>query len=545
MSRKGQIEKLQTEIFDIIVIGGGINGLGVARDAALRGLKVALIEKGDFGSGTSSASAKLIHGGLRYLETYQFKIVLESVKERNIQLKVAPHIVKPIHFVIPTFKGDRVKKWLILLGLYVYDLFSMFKRPRHKNLSKKRILELVPWLKKEKLNGGGLYCDAITDDARLCLVNAQAAYENGAVILNYVQAKDIVREKDNWLVYAKDKIENKEIEIRGHTVVSVAGVWTKNFLYKEEKVPGIVFSKGSHLVFPQKFKDFGITYSYQSRKGGGYIIPWKNVTLIGTTDNICDNIEEANLTPKEDIEFLHKEVNRLCDKSSFFAKDQIQATFAGIRPLFIDEKEREKEITDISREYKIVELEKGLIVVIGGKLTTYRLLAKKVVDKITKKHLKIRRKCLTHKVKLPGSDVENYEKEEKRILKELESMNIEPICASHLINTYGTRVDKIIEIVKEKPSLKDRISQNKPIIKAEIEYMLANEFVETLEDIMIRRTWLNLEQDHGFDCLDYISNCLRKEYEKKHSKEKATEMINQQLISYKEYISKMEKRINY
>lgn len=124
-------------------------------------------------------------------------------------------------------------------------------------------------------------------------------------------------------------------------------------------------------------------------------------------------------------------------------------------------------------------------------------------------------------------------------------MNIEPICASHLINTYGTRVDKIIEIAKEKPSLKDRISQNKPIIKAEIEYMLANEFVETLEDIMIRRTWLNLEQDHGFDCLDYISNCLRKEYEKKHSKEKATEMINQQLISYKEYISKMEKRINY
>lgn len=137
MHRNRQIQKLQTEIFDIIVIGGGINGLGVARDAALRGLKVALIEKGDFGSGTSSASAKLIHGGLRYLETYQFKIVLESVKERNIQLKVAPHIVKPIHFVIPTFKGDRVKKWLILLGLYVYDLFSMFKRPRHKNLSKK------------------------------------------------------------------------------------------------------------------------------------------------------------------------------------------------------------------------------------------------------------------------------------------------------------------------------------------------------------------------------------------------------------------------
>jgi len=159
--------------------------------------------------------------------------------------------------------------------------------------------------------------------------------------------------------------------------------------------------------------------------------------------------------------------------------------------------------------------------------------------------LKIRRKCLTHKVKLPGSDVENYEKEEKRILKELESMNIEPICASHLINTYGTRVDKIIEIVKEKPSLKDRISKNKPIIKAEIEYMLANEFVETLEDIMIRRTWLNLEQNHGFDCLDYISNCLRKEYEKKLSKEKATEMINQQIINYKEYTTKMEKRINY
>ncbi|MHA1303077.1 MAG: glycerol-3-phosphate dehydrogenase [Candidatus Heimdallarchaeaceae archaeon] len=543
MLRNETIKKLKTELFDVIVVGGGINGVGVARDAALRGLKVALIEKEDFGSGTSSTSAKLIHGGLRYLETYQFKIVLESVKERNIQLKIAPHIVKPIDFIIPTYKTDRVKKWLILTGLYVYDLFSKFKRPWHKNLNRKEILELVPWLKKEGLVGGGMYRDAITDDARLCLINVQAAQENGAIVLNYIQAEDIKQEEDKWIVYAKDNLTEEKMEIKGRTVVSVAGVWTKKLLEKEERMPKVLASLGSHLVYPQKFKQFGVAYSYQSRKGGGFIIPWKNITLVGTTDNVYKSNYDDISTPKEDIEFLHKEAQRLTENASFFSKDQIQATFAGVRPLFLDKRAMEKEITDVSREYKIIELEKGFIVVIGGKLTTYRLLAKKVVDKLTKKHLKIKKKCLTHEVKLPGSDVDNYQEEEQRILKELEKHGLDSVCSEHLVNTYGTKTYLIIKLIEEKPSLKERISSNKPIIKAEIDYMLANEFVETLQDIMIRRTWLNLEADHGLDCLDYISSRLREHYEGIYPKEKANEMIEKQIRNYKEYIEKIEKSI--
>ncbi len=546
MLRSRKIVSLKTELFDVIVIGGGINGVGIARDASLRGLKVALIEKNDFGSGTSSTSAKLIHGGLRYLETFQFGIVLESVNERNIQLKIAPHIVKPIDFIIPTYKNDRVKKWLILLGLYFYDLFSKFKRPRHKNLNKEQILKLVPWLKKDNLIGGGLYRDAITDDARLCLVNVQAAQETGAIVLNYVEANNIRKEEGNdniWIVSAKDKLTEEEIEIKGRAVVTVAGVWTKKLL-SSEKVNKILFSLGSHIVYPQRFKDFGIAYSYQSRKGGGFIIPWRNKTLIGTTDSVYKCLSEYIHTPKEDIEFLYEEAKRITENSSFFAKDKIQATYAGIRPLFANERIMKKEVTDVSREYKIIELERGFIAVIGGKLTTYRSLAKKVVDKLVKKRFKISKKCLTDKVKLPGSDVEDYDREKKIILRQLEDIGLDKECSEHLLDTYGTRTKQIITIIRENPALKDRISPNKQLIKAEIDYMLENEFVETVQDIMRRRTWLNLEPDHGFDCLNYISNRLREHFKKIYSEEKANTMIEQQINDYKEYIEKMEKDIS-
>ena len=527
MDRVKQINKLSEDEFDLLVIGGGINGAGIARDASLRGLKVALIDKGDFSSGTSSKSAKLIHGGLRYIEKFQFKMVFESVRERNLLLELAPHLVKPLEFVVPIYKEDRVPKWFLLLGLVVYDIFSGLKRPRHRRLSKKKIVELFPWLKEDGLKGGGLYTDARADDSRLTIANVQSADENNAIVANYVKAIDIENSEPMKCVSVKDMLSNHEFKIKCKIVVAVIGVWQDQLFTAHKKLPKIIPSTGSHFVIKQNLgNDRALGFIYQQAKSTGYIIPWKNHTIIGTTDIPFEGNLDNILPSQEDLDFLLNEVNRIIRNENSITASDIFSAFAGARPLFYSK----AEVTDISREFKIAELEDGIIVVTGGKLTTYRLLAEKTVNKVCKKLKRRRVRCLTHKLPLPGSDVEDYSYFYSEYYKKLSDMGFKDETVDHLLNTYGTRVKNILELIRKDESLKRKISEAKPHIYAEIPYLVQNEYVCRIEDVFFGRLHLDLTLDNGFDCINVIA------HEVKESFNLSNVEIEDQIKEYRKYI---------
>ncbi len=527
MDREKQINMLSEDEFDLLVIGGGINGAGIARDASLRGLKVALIDKGDFSSGTSSKSAKLIHGGLRYIEKFQFKMVFESVRERNLLLKLAPHLVKPLEFVVPIYKEDRVPKWFLLLGLVVYDIFSGLKKPRHRRLSKKGIVELFPWLKEDGLKGGGLYTDARADDSRLTIANVQSAFENKAIVANYVKAIDIENSESMKCVSVKDMLSNHEFKIKCKIVVAVIGVWQDQLFTAHKKLPKIIPSTGSHFVIKQDLcNDRALGFIYQQAKSTGYIIPWKKHTIIGTTDIPFEGNLDNILPCQEDLDFLLSEVNRIIKSENSITESDIFSAFAGARPLFYSK----AEVTDISREFKIAELEDGIIVVTGGKLTTYRLLAEKTVDKVYKNLKRRKAKCLTHKLTLPGSEVEDYSCFYLEYHKKLSDMGFKDETVNHLLNTYGTRVKNILELIRKDESLKRKISEAKPHIYAEIPYLVQNEYVCRIEDVFFGRLHLDLTLDNGFDCINVIAHEVKETYNLSNVE------IEDQIKEYRNYI---------
>ncbi len=527
MDREKQISKLSEDEFDLLVIGGGINGAGIARDASLRGLKVALIDKGDFSSGTSSKSAKLIHGGLRYIEKLQFKMVFESVRERNILLKLAPHLVKPLEFVVPIYKEDRVPKWILLLGLIVYDFFSGLKKPRHRRLSKKKIIELFPWLKEDGLKGGGLYTDARADDSRLTIANVQSAYENKAIVANYIKAIDIENSEPMKYVSVKDMLSNHEFKIKCKIVVAVIGVWQDQLLTAHKKLPKIIPSTGSHFVIKQNLcNNRALGFIYQKAKSTGYIIPWKDHTIIGTTDIPFEGNLDNIIPCQKDLDFLLSEVNRIIRNENSITESDIFSAFAGARPLFYSK----AEVTDISREFKIAELEDEIIVVTGGKLTTYRLLAEKTVNKVYKKLKRRRVRCLTHKIPLSGSDIEDFSCFYSEYNKKLSDMGFKDENVNHLLDTYGTRVKKILELIRKDESLKRKISETKPHIYAEIPYLVQNEYVCRIEDVFFGRLHLDLTLDNGFDCIDVIAHEIKESYNLSNVE------IEDQIKEYKKYI---------
>jgi glycerol-3-phosphate dehydrogenase len=483
---------------DLLVVGGGITGAGIALDAVSRGLSVVLVEKGDFVSGTSSASSKLIHGGFRYLKSKDFKLVFEALHERGVLLKLAPGIVKPLPFLIPVYGGGlkdfkEVLLWLfnhekttmmrlikaplaLRMAVIFYDLLAgRAKIKKHEILSREQILKIEPMLNPNNLKGGAIYWDAFGLDFRLTLSIIKKAHEYGAKCLNYAEVVEFLT-KDGKIVGAKvrDKINGKEFRIFAKKVVIATGPWADSVRAKASiKQRLLKPSKGSHIVVARdklKIRNAIVMEAIDGRLT--FAIPWDSVVIIGTTEIEFDRSPDEARISKEEVDYLLEVANRYFP-SAELGYDDIIATYSGIRPL-IDVGGLSP--SDITREHRIVE-EKGAITIVGGKLTTYRVMAKDVVDRVAKE-LGIDKECVTDRIPLkePCEDI---------------PIDLDEDVKEHLTQYYDRReIDEIVSMIKDNPKLKERILPDQPFIWAEVDFAVKREFAVKLSDIMIRRLGL-------------------------------------------------------
>ncbi|MFH1779006.1 MAG: glycerol-3-phosphate dehydrogenase [Candidatus Omnitrophota bacterium] len=500
---KRDADKLKSDEFDLLVIGGGINGAGIARDASQRGLKVALVEKDDFASGTSGNTTKLIHGGIRYLEQLNFHLVRESLRERSIILKLAPHLVKPLQFIIPVYKNDPRPLSLIRLGTTLYDfLAGKAKIKPHQILNADQIFKLEDALKGEGLVGGALYCDAQVDDVRYCLENIISAAEYGTTVVNRCGVIGFIKEAGVLMaVKVYDSIAKETFVIKAKVIVNATGPWTNYTLKLENPTaePLIRPTKGIHIVYPKLMKNNAIVLSAHRDKRVFFIIPWRGMSIIGTTDTDYSGLPDNVSADEEDISYLLNEASRVLPNVKF-SPTHIIGTYAALRPLI---KEEGKAAWLVSRDHIIVESGSGLISVAGGKYTTYRLLSEQVVDRVAKRLFpRMFACCKTAKVPLPGADLPIPQASTLAL-----KFGVEEDVVENLIRIYGSRAVEVLKLTRKEPHLKERICPSHLHIKAQVRYAIQDEMALTLSDIQMRRLQTTLSPCRGLDCKAAILSC--------------------------------------
>ena len=475
------------EIYDLLVIGGGINGAAVANIAAGEGLRVALLEKGDFAGGTSSKSTKLVHGGLRYLEHFEFDLVYEALKERYIQLKSVPYLVKPLTFISPVYRNDRRPLWMMRLGVFLYDLLSgRYRIGEHRALGKEEVGRLIPGIKSEGLVGGVMYYDAQMDDARLCLENVLSAQAKGADVANYTEVYDFIKDAGRVVgVKARNVWNQQEVVIRAKRVVCAVGPWAAGLLQKDDPqaTSSIRTTKGIHLVCRQKIADHALLVQTQNDDRFFFIIPWQGHSLIGTTDTDYRGDPDAVGVTEDDVDYLLREARRVLPQHSF-RKEDIVTTFVGLRPL-VYQSGQQGSPSKVSRQHVFAETPSGLLFILGGKYTTYRRIAIECLNKI----LSPKKVKSSDEYPLYGSgqmtegdrdDVQRY--------------GVEPDIIEHLKNKYGTRYRDVLELTRSDISLKKRICSCHLHIEAQIVYAIKTEMARTPEDIIWRRLGIGYVQ---------------------------------------------------
>lgn len=453
--RKEIIEQLATQTFDLLVVGGGITGAGVALDAASRGLKVALVEKRDFASGTSSKSTKLIHGGLRYLKNLEIGLVRETGTERAVVHKLAPHLVRPEKMLLPIVDGGSLGKFTSSMALWVYDfLADVAGEDRRKMLSKEDTLSKEPLLREDILQGGGYYAEYRTDDARLTIENLKTAAKNGAVVANYVEAIDFNYDEAGHIasVNCKDRMEDWHFVLNSRHVISAAGPWVDE-LRKVDKsmTPTRIFwSKGVHIVISKEQLPLQQAIYFDTPYGDGrmiFAIPRLRSVYIGTTDTAYEGDPNKIPTNLEDVNYLLGAANAIFPNAKLDVKD-VESSWAGVRPLIFEEGKEGKEM---SRKDEIFESKTGLLSIAGGKLTGYRKMAQRVVDRLDKQLEAEGRDIPTTKTKtlvLTGGPFENYQEVldyEKVIATKLEAASLNPDRAAYMVANYGKQSEAIIE----------------------------------------------------------------------------------------------------
>ena len=489
---------MANESYDVAVVGAGINGAGIARDAALRGLSVIVLDQDDMCSGTSAASSRLIHGGLRYLEYAEIPLVFESLRERITLRKIAPHLVRPLRISIPIYKGAKRGPWLIRLGMIAYDLLSVGKTvPRHDMLGQKDMLDAEPGLASDGLLGAVRYFDAqITFAERLVLENLLAAKAAGAEILTHtaVSAINIENERVSS-VDCEDTINGRQRRIKVRVVINAAGPWVDAVVKTAEKnAPQLVGgTKGSHIVVG-KFTGAPRDAFYVEAAADGrpiFIIPWNDQYLIGTTDIRYDGDLSEIRASRDEIDYLLAETNRIFPAAQLIASD-IHFSYAGVRPLPKRDKGPESSIT---RRHIILENTKiasGLISIIGGKLTTYRNLAEQAVDRLGKVLGRKFPSCRTRDTLLPGA----YRMGEARsLLGSVDSLSPEGV--ERLLGIYGGRAAAIITHAGNDSDFLRCLDKAATVLAAEVAFAVNEEMARTLTDIVYRRLMLGLSADQG------------------------------------------------
>jgi glycerol-3-phosphate dehydrogenase len=473
------LNKLSNEKFDLLIIGGGITGAGIALDAASRGLKTALIEKNDFAFGTSSRSTKLIHGGLRYLKQLEFGLVKEVGSERAIVHRLAPHLVIPEKMLLPLSEKRGLGYWLTSIGLRIYDYLAGVKpEDQRRMLTRNQTFKYEPMLKADDIKGGAIYAEYRTDDARLTIEILKTAFRHGATILNYLKAKDFIYSNDRVSgVVAKDELTGDEINISAAAVVSAAGPWVDEVreINNSKKGKRLHLTKGVHIVVPREKVPVQQSIYFDVDDGRMiFAIPRGRATYIGTTDtNYNGSIDEVGAT-REDAEYLIKAVN---------------ATFPDVK---LTLNEEGKSASQLSRKDEIFESDTGLISIAGGKLTGYRKMAERIVNLVLKRHFPDRKSlpCKTAKIALTGSSFETNKDVNKYISsieKRISAHGFSRLTAEYLVSTYGIQTDAVIQLFE---NMVDKASAEVQLLKAETLFSVNHEMAVKLADIFIRRTGL-------------------------------------------------------
>ncbi|MCH7829564.1 MAG: glycerol-3-phosphate dehydrogenase [Proteobacteria bacterium] len=483
--------------FDVAIIGAGVNGAGIARDAALRGLKVIILDKNDMCSGTSAVSSRLIHGGLRYLEYGELSLVYESLRERRCLRRIAEHLVKPLRISIPIFSGARRGLFLIHMGMLAYDLLSFRKSiPGHEMLDRDSIRTEEPGLRDEGLLGAARYYDAqVTFAERLVLENLLAARAAGAKIMTYCEVLRIgtVNGVVSCIVYAD--ASGAEQEVRVASIVNASGPWVDDVL-KFAPRPAKRFvggTKGSHIVVG-RFEGAPRDAFYVEAAADGrpfFIIPWNNQYLIGTTDIRYNGSLDRIRASRAEIDYLVAETNRVFPHADLQIGD-IHFAYAGVRPLPYREKGPESAITRrhiIKTNRKIA---RRLVSIIGGKLTTYRSLAEQTVDKLAKILRRKLPECRTRDIVLPGAW--GIDRATERLTS---SQLLSEQGVSRLLSIYGGRAVGIVELAEDNAELSKTLNDNRTVLAAEVVFAVREEFAACLTDIVFRRMMIGLDADQG------------------------------------------------
>lgn len=517
------LTQIQQREYDVIIIGGGINGAGVARDAAMRGLKTILVEQHDFASGSSSWSSRLIHGGLRYLEYFEFPLVRESLKEREILLRIAPHLVAPLQLTIPIY-GDRSRPYSqIWAGMVLYDLLSYDKTlPKHRMLPLEKFKQQFPSLETANLVGGAQYYDAqVALAERLCLENIISAQDAGAIALNYLEVMELPIQNDRITgVVCQDKLTGKKITIAASqdaVIINTAGPWIDQVCQRGSRggQPSLIGdchknggTKGSHIVV-DNFPGAPATTLYVEAKSDGrpfFIIPWLGKYLIGTTDLVYQGDLKQIKASNDEIDYLLQETNSVIPTANL-SRDDIQFTYAGVRPLPNSQGQKPGSIT---RKHIIFDHRPegvaNLFSLIGGKLTTYRQVGEEMVDLILKRMKRSPIPCQTDSLPLPGCIFPDDPRIQQTIEEYESTLAVATIY--YLFSVYGAKAIEVLALTKEKPALREALSPNLPDIKAQIVYAVNHESAHTLVDILRRRTTLAMNGDYGLDLLPVVTETL-------------------------------------
>ena len=499
-------ERLGSEQFDVVVIGGGIVGAGAALDAATRGLRVALVEARDFASGTSSRSSKMFHGGLRYLEQLEFGLVREALHERELSLTtLAPHLVKPLPFLFPL-----TNRWwerpYVAAGIFLYDQLGGAKSvPAQKHLTKASALRLAPGLKRSSLIGGIRYYDTVVDDARHTMTVARTAAHYGAVVRTTTQVVSLLREGDRVVgVRIRDSEDGEVTEVRGHVTVNATGVWTDEIqaLSKQRGRFRVRASKGVHVVVPRDRIVSEVAIILRTEKSVLFVIPWGTHWIIGTTDTDW-NLDLAHpAATKADIDYILDRVNEVLATPLTHA--DIDGVYAGLRPLLAGESE---ETSKLSREHVVASPAPGLVAIAGGKYTTYRVMAADAIDAAAQYTPARVAPSITEKVPLLGAD--GY----FALVNQTEHVGarygLHPYRIRHLLDRYGSLIDEVLALAADDPELLEPITEAPVYLKVEAAYAAAAEGALHLEDILARRMRISIEYPHrGVDCAREVAEVV-------------------------------------
>ena len=515
-TRAAELADAAASEVDVLVVGMGATGAGVALDAASRGLRVAVVDRGDLASGTSSKSSKLVHGGLRYLENYEFGLVREGVTERQLLLRLAPHLVRPMDFLYPVWP-DTAKRRLLGLGLTTYDLFALAMVGgsgvrRHEKVTAEEAVELAPALAGSGLTHSYLYGDCATDDARLVLAVVQAARSFGALVVPYAEVTGLTTGADGRVCGAtvRDRVDGVDVQLRARHVVNATGVWVDRLQALESpgRAPVVQPSKGVHVVVPRErlpLREASILLP--SRQGDGrsmFAIPYGEQTILGTTDTPYDGrLEDLSLTGR-DLEYVLAAGNDVFRRD--LSADDVLGAWAGVRPLIRDGSASMK---DVSRRHTLVQGAGGLLTITGGKLTTYRRMAKDVVDRVVERDGR-RARCRTDEIPLTGT--RPLEQVRVEVTAAAAGLGLDGRVAEGLVRQHGERAHEVLSLVAGDPELGRLLSPSAPHVAAEVVHAARAEGAVTLDDVLGRRMRLSLRaKDAGLPAAPLAARLLAAE----------------------------------